>query len=182
MRRLLLLLALSFVAPTLGTAQPLGRLFFTPAERRQLDTVRTEKGRPSGTANQVSPASSPDVLTFDGWVRRSDGKTTVWINGRAINDEKVPDGLPITGRIRPDGSVRVGTSQADRPLDIKVGQSVDMALGAITEPYGRPSGLRESSGARAPSEPVSGAAAPVPAAPLLPRKRKDVIDTSPDRR
>src|SRR5712671_6088173 len=53
MRRLLMLCALVAVNAA-STAQPLGRLFFTPAERAQLDQARSQKQRPV----QASPADS----------------------------------------------------------------------------------------------------------------------------
>lgn len=69
-------------------ADELGTLFFSPEERARLDQQRrgdlepppkaaaaTEHGRPAAPAR-------PPVLT--GYVQRSDGRDTVWINGRAV--------------------------------------------------------------------------------------------------
>ena len=70
-------------------ADELGTLFFSPEERARLDQKRrgdlepppkaaaaaTEHGRPAAPAR-------PPVLT--GYVQRSDGRDTVWINGRAV--------------------------------------------------------------------------------------------------
>ena len=59
-----------------GAQAPLGRLFFTPEERAALDA-----GRPLHAEPEVQTDITPRRL--DGIVRRSDGHSTVWINGAA---------------------------------------------------------------------------------------------------
>jgi hypothetical protein len=59
--------------------QPLGTLFFTPEERARLDRVR--RGEPTAP-NAAAPAAGDPRLT--GFVQRSDGRTTVWLDGRAM--------------------------------------------------------------------------------------------------
>lgn len=62
-------------------AAELERLFFTPAQRADMQTART---RP---AHSPSQPGSPDVpsaaVKFDGVLIRSDGKTTRWVDGKA---------------------------------------------------------------------------------------------------
>ncbi|MBK5913493.1 hypothetical protein [Rhodocyclus purpureus] len=75
-----LLLATVSAALLLGAAavraeQPLGRLFFTPAERQQLDRLR-----PSTSDGHSLDAQA---LTVNGLVLRSSGRHTAWINGVA---------------------------------------------------------------------------------------------------
>ena len=54
-------------------AEPLGRLFFTPQQRQDLDRRRQ--------ANiQESAATVNSTLTVNGQVSRSRGKNTVWIS------------------------------------------------------------------------------------------------------
>lgn len=55
-------------------AEPIERLFFSPSERKKMDDIRERAGRTSG-AEYVAPS-------MDGMVQRSDGKNTIWINGR----------------------------------------------------------------------------------------------------
>ncbi len=71
---------LMLAAPPLFAGAP-GRLFFTPAERAQLDA---EKYRYAGTDD-----SAP---RYQGLVQRSQGPTTLWING-------IPQQVPAAGRI-----------------------------------------------------------------------------------
>lgn len=72
--RLLLIAAILVPTPILAE-EPLGRLFHTPQERRALDRLRA-----AGATNPGKPAQSD--LRLDGVIRKSDGKTTVWISGR----------------------------------------------------------------------------------------------------
>lgn len=70
------LLALALALMAAGSAQadtPLGRLFFTPAERSAMD-------RHEVPTAQIPP---PQV---NGIVRRNDGRATVWVNGEARQD------------------------------------------------------------------------------------------------
>jgi hypothetical protein len=136
-KRLLALTVAALAAPATPGAEPLGRLFYTPAQRAQLDAVRSQRSRAPAVQEQELAPAVPERLTYDGMVRRSDGRTTVWINNRAINDGRAAESLPFTSKLRPDGSVKLGVTQADRSVDLKVGQSAEIVSGTITEPYSR---------------------------------------------
>ena len=60
-----------------GRSEELGRLFFTPQERADLD----RRGVQREPAASQAPAETTQVR-LDGIVRRSDGSATVWLNGR----------------------------------------------------------------------------------------------------
>lgn len=82
-----------------------GRLFYTPAQRAQLENVRARNV--SQQARQSQPGSSdgaPAPLRFDGMVIRSDGKTTRWVDGKPQLDGSGVSGLK-PGQIRADGHV-----------------------------------------------------------------------------
>ncbi len=76
-----------------------GRLFYTPAQRAQLEAARMYKGSPGsrGSADGDAPP-----LRYDGVVIRSDGKTTRWINGRPQLDASGVAGMK-------PGQVRAGS-------------------------------------------------------------------------
>ena len=74
MKRAIALLVLLAHCASCG-AQELGRLFFSPAERDALDARRSEK---SGHAPAVAPAPA----RVDGYVLRSGGRPTFWVDGR----------------------------------------------------------------------------------------------------
>ena len=71
------LLAMLLVAAA-ARAADLGTLFYTPAEREGMDRLR--RGEPSETA----AAASPPARAITGYVKRSDGRSTVWIDGRPV--------------------------------------------------------------------------------------------------
>ena len=78
-----------------------GRLFYTPAQRAQLEAARARNATPGKQAN---PETGPQPVRFDGMVIRSDGTGTRWVNGRAqVGGSGVADLKP--GQIRADGKV-----------------------------------------------------------------------------
>jgi hypothetical protein len=62
----------------------LERLFFTPAQRAEMQTLRT---RPTPRLAHPEQPGSPDAVPapvqFDGVLIRSDGNTTRWVDGKA---------------------------------------------------------------------------------------------------
>ncbi len=77
-RARLALLAALLAASTATLAADLGVLFHSPEERARLDKLR--RGEPSEAA--AGPVAAKAEVT--GFVRRSDGRSTVWINGVAV--------------------------------------------------------------------------------------------------
>jgi hypothetical protein len=71
--RLALCGALLAAAPC-GYGQDVGRVFFTPQQRQELDR-RRDTNVPENRAPEES------LVTVNGQVTRSSGKTTTWING-----------------------------------------------------------------------------------------------------
>ncbi|MBL8516878.1 MAG: hypothetical protein JNM76_07890 [Betaproteobacteria bacterium] len=89
-------------------ADQLERLFFLPAERDRLDELRNRMNRGYG-ADYVAP-------TVDGIIRRSDGKGTIWINGKAYDatDRQVSRAASLP----PDSRVKVVSVQRGRSSDL----------------------------------------------------------------
>ena len=94
-----------------------GRLFYTPAQRAQLEAARA---RNVTRINQATPAAGPPPLRFDGMVIRSDGKTTRWVDGKAEVGASSVTGLK-PGQIRANGKVyepyQVLRPQAPSPVE-----------------------------------------------------------------
>jgi hypothetical protein len=78
--RAALLAALLGACPAADAADDLGVLFHTPEERARFDKLR--RGEPSESVGAVGPVAAKAEVT--GFVRRSDGRNTVWINGIAV--------------------------------------------------------------------------------------------------
>jgi len=79
-RRALVALALA-TAPAAMAAEPalaLGTLFHTPEERARLDRMR--RGEPE----QQAAAAPGGQSVITGFVKRSDGRNTVWIDGSPV--------------------------------------------------------------------------------------------------
>jgi len=139
MNRLLLsFFLLIATAPAFAQEAPLGRLFLTPEQRAALDNARRNKIRAEAVAGAVvkkpKPPAARSVL-INGIVKRSDGETIVWVNGKPIEGE-TPDGMQFQSRS--DGAVVVREPDKGRRVEIKVGQQVDMVTGRIKEPFERP--------------------------------------------
>jgi len=144
--------------PATREAEPLGRMFFTPAQRAQLDVARTQRARTTLATEQteevVTAAPVPQTITYDGMVRRSDGKTTVWINSRPVNDKETA-GAAIVGRVHANGAVSLQVPQSGRSVELKPGQSIELLSGAIEEGFSRkpPAAVPEPKPAAKPASP-----------------------------
>ena len=117
----------------------LGRLFFTPAQRASLDVARSQRARAALSTEkpEQEAAPVPQTITYSGVLRRSDGKTTVWINNQPVNDQESAGAAAIVGRVRPDGSVTLQVPQSGRSVILKPGQSVELLSGAVEEANSR---------------------------------------------
>jgi hypothetical protein len=120
-------------------ADSVGRLFFTPAQRASLDIARTQRARNTLVSERTVDETTPvaQTVTYGGMVRRGDGKSTVWLNGRPVNDNDPVGGVSLVGRVGPDGSVTLQVPQSGRSVNLKPGQSIELLSGAIEEGYSR---------------------------------------------
>lgn len=91
----------------LVNAEGLGRLFFTPEQRAQLE---------HGKSQSTDPSANNRALTVNGIVQKHGGPRTVWINGvpqpDGVNDDRAPESLLIS------------TPVQSVPVKVKVGQRV----------------------------------------------------------
>lgn len=82
------------------TAADPGRLFYTPAQRAQLEAARA--GNAPSARQPESRGAAP--LRFDGVVIRSDGRSTSWVNGQPRSGTPGVGGLK-PGQIRAEGRI-----------------------------------------------------------------------------
>jgi len=106
-RRALAALVLALAAPAAHCVE-LGTLFTTPEERARLDRLR--RGEPDATLGPLR-AGTP-VLT--GFVKRSDGRHTLWIDGTPV-----PAASPEAGRLLDPRAVRDYSQRSDESLKIE---------------------------------------------------------------
>jgi hypothetical protein len=127
MRRALALLLCMAFSPALP-AQELGRLFFTPEQREALDARRRARVPDKPAA---APVIASPTTRLDGYVHRSDGKHTVWVNGDTADAAPQADGrVPVTAG---DGGARVR---------LKPGQVLDRGTGEVTDVLGERGEIR----------------------------------------
>jgi hypothetical protein len=97
---------------------PLGRLFFTPAERASMDLERL-----TGVAGAGGGAS----VKLNGIVRnRASGGSTVWLNGKPWHGA---DRLTGVSPSRSDPARARVTTADGSPVEVRVGQITDRASG-----------------------------------------------------
>lgn len=120
-------------------AEPIGRLFSTPAERAELDRLR-QHGEPGKLASDQTITTVPVIpaepvreqFTLDGFVRRSSGKGTTWINQIPQNEGAVSQNIRVRQQLSKPPAVSVLLPSGKR-LALKVGQTFDATTGEIIE-------------------------------------------------
>lgn len=114
-----------------AAAQELGRLFFTPEQRAAMDARRKAR-LPETPAAAVAPSPTTRV---DGYVKRSGGKSTVWVDGVGVPDGTQPEGLRL--RRGDDASrVTVIVGEDGRRIEMRVGQTLDRSSGEVKDVIG----------------------------------------------
>ena len=114
-------------------AQPqiLGRLFFTPEQRDALDARR--KARVPDKPAAVTVASPTTRL--DGFVRRSGGPSTVWVNGEGLL-ETSPEAPRIGVNRSNDGKVSIGVGDSGARVGLRPGETLDRGTGEVRDVIG----------------------------------------------
>jgi len=110
-------------------SQELGRLFFSPDQRAALDARR--KARVPDKPAAVVVASPTTKL--DGYVQRSGGRSTVWVNG-----ESLPEGAADAPRITRggEGRVSVPVGEGGRRAAMRPGEVLDRGSGEVRDVIG----------------------------------------------
>lgn len=126
---MLLAIALTLMAGAPAHAQELGRLFFTPEQRAALDARRKARLPDKPAAVVVSPQTR-----VDGFVKRSAGPPTVWINGEALT-ESSPEAPRIDTSRTPGGSVSLSIGEGRR-TQLRPGETLDRGNGEVHDVIG----------------------------------------------
>ncbi len=103
-------------------ADGLGRLFFSPAERKQLDQLK------------ASPATERQAarVTVNGIVRSSSGRSVVWVNG--VPYEPSPKGGADIVRSSGSTAATVVAEPGKAPVKVRVGETVTLVPGTDPGP------------------------------------------------
>ena len=126
---LLMLALLSAIAPALRADDGLGRLFFTPERRQNLDRQRQ--------LNIQDKQEIPEdpTLTINGIVTRNSGKRTAWINGVAQNENETQSGISVTPSRKDPGNITVQANDAPT-AKARVGDTVNRNTGETIDLLG----------------------------------------------
>ncbi len=121
---------LLFILINGAQAQELGRLFFTPEQRAALDARRKARvpDRPAVTS-VISPTTR-----LDGYVKRSGGRSTVFVNGEALLE-----GTTDAPQIEPErrgGRVPVSGGDGRPRVELRPGEVLDRDTGAVRDVLG----------------------------------------------
>lgn len=140
---LVALLAMTAALP----AAELGRLFLTPSERAALDRARQQLGEPVVEAPVVVESLPLDgggevvpgdleSIRVDGFVRRTGGPATVWINGTDSYQGDLGE-FGIDARELGVGAsqVRVPVAGTGKSVTLKPGQSWDPGADTVSDSY-----------------------------------------------
>ena len=109
-------------------AEPLGRLFFTPAQRNTLD-AGNQLAKPREAA-----LSGPRAATLNGVVTRSDGESTVWVNGHAVS-RTGSAAVNASASAADPTAARVELPGTGGRVKLRVGQRFDRSTGKVRESY-----------------------------------------------
>ena len=126
---LLLLALFSAISPALRADEGLGRLFFTPERRQNLDRQRQLN------IQEKQEIPEDPTLTINGIVTRKSGKRTTWINGVAQNENETQSGVSVTPSRKDPGNITVQANDAPS-AKARVGDTVNRNTGETTNLLG----------------------------------------------
>lgn len=110
-------------------AQELGRLFMAPQQRDALDARRKARVPDKPAA---SPVVASPTTRIDGYVKRSGGNSTVWVNGEPVGEHAAE-----APRIRPnDPRVELPVGETGARVPVKPGQVLNRETGEVRDALG----------------------------------------------
>jgi len=121
LKTLLAILFCSYAGAACAGERSIGRLFFTPSERADLERNRgISETSPAATAD----TESQPILKVNGFVRRNDEKSTVWVNRQAIQEGSSLESLNVGKIDSTSDKVTLGLA-GKRKVTIMPGQHYD---------------------------------------------------------
>jgi len=112
-------------------AGTLERLFTRAEDREELNKLRATPP-PTQEELKTQLLKPPPVITFNGIVTRSDGRTTVWVNG---SEELIRPTFSVVLEKQTRSAVPIVLSSAGQEIWLKPGQTVTTLDGKIFEGY-----------------------------------------------
>ena len=134
-----LALSLCVLSSQAASDDDFGRLFSRPSERKNLDIMRQKQQLKVLTQQDLQRESSvgdvPVALPepVQGYVKRSDGSTTLWVNGKAVQENSQVDDVEIGHLTRQQTMVKNSSDS----LNVKIpatGKHIRLKAGQTYEP------------------------------------------------
>ncbi|MGH8610827.1 MAG: hypothetical protein ACREYF_01965 [Gammaproteobacteria bacterium] len=123
-------------------ADDLGRLFTTPKERQMLDALRNRPRSAEAPAEPLeTEALAPEPppvqsVRVDGFVSRSRGNNTVWINGtNSLTGDLGSQQVDVNVRGIRGQTVPVRVQNSPAGVGLKPGQTFDPGAGRVVDIY-----------------------------------------------
>jgi hypothetical protein len=122
-------------------AEPMGRLFTSPAERSNLDYLRKTKklnapikAEAPIDAPEAVPIVLPEAVNLQGYVKRNDGKQgTIWVNDKALQENSGNKDVQV-GRLSENSNrVPIKLTGNGKHLNLKAGQVYDPETNRVRE-------------------------------------------------
>lgn len=115
-----------------------GRLFSSSVERKKLDILRKNQKLIVASPQKntrLEPAADelPEPITLQGYVKRSDGSTTLWVNNKAVQENSTQDDVEIGRLSKQKNSAKSGSDS----LNVRIpatGKNVRLKAGQVYEP------------------------------------------------
>lgn len=137
-----LVIGISIQSVSAESGEDFGRLFSRQSERKNLDILRQNQKLRVNTPQEkiqaeepmvAEPAELPAPVTLQGFVKRSDGASTLWVNNKAVQEGVRIDDVQIGQLNKRDGSPQAGAES----LNIRIpanGKHVRLKPGQLYDP------------------------------------------------
>jgi len=142
-------------------ADDLGRLFTTPEERQMLEALRNQPPRAEAPPEPLEPeALAPEPppvqsVRVDGFVSRSRGNNTVWINGtNSLTGDLGSQQVDVNIRGIRGQTVPVRVQNSPVGIGLKPGQSFDPSDSRVVDLYQKTNDAEAASDETAPGSPL----------------------------
>lgn len=113
----------------------IGRLFFSPKERAELDRLRLQSEKTNYSQNKETAQPIPNFLNLKGFIKTNHGRNVVWLdNNSAIEELNIP-GLRVDIANVNENGLPIHIINGDKQLKLKPGQRLDTTNGQIMERY-----------------------------------------------
>jgi hypothetical protein len=122
-------------------AEPIGRLFTSPAERSNLDYLRQTRKITAPVkveslveAAEPAPIVLPDAVNLQGYVKRNDGKHgTIWVNNQALQENSGNKDVHVGSLSENSNRVPIKLTGNGKRLNLKAGQVYDPENNRVRE-------------------------------------------------